>query len=61
MRDQLGGEYLDLLQFFLNHRTFLHSRVSERVGKSPKQLMTGQAHPHWLTMLGFGQLQQQRT
>ena len=57
LRRQLGGEYLGLLQFFLNHRTFLRSRVVERVGKSPKQLMTGQAHPHWLTLLGFGQAQ----
>ena len=57
LRRQLGGEYLSLLQFFLNHRTFLRSRVAERVGKSPRQLMTGQAHPHWLTLLGFGQPQ----
>lgn len=57
LRRQLGGQYLGLLQFFLNHRTFLRSRVAQRVGKSPKQLMTGQEHPHWLTLLGFGQLQ----
>lgn len=57
LRRQLGGEYLGLLQFFLNHRTFLRSRVPERVGKSPKQLMTGHAHAHWLTLLGFGQPQ----
>ncbi len=57
LRRQLGGEYLSLLQFFLNHRTFLRSKFPERVGKSPKQLMTGQAHPHWLTLLGFGQPQ----
>lgn len=49
LRRQLGAQYLSLLQFFLNHRTFLRSRVAERVGKSPKQLMTGQDHPHWLT------------
>jgi hypothetical protein len=54
LRRELGGEYLSLLQFFLNHRTFLRSRVPERVGKSPKQLMTGESHPHWLTLLGFG-------
>jgi hypothetical protein len=54
LRRQLGGEYLGLLQFFLNHRTFLRSRVAQREGKSPKQLMTGQTHPHWLTLLGFG-------
>lgn len=60
LRRQLGGEYLGLLQFFLNHRTFLRSRVPERVGKSPKQLMTGHEHPHWLTLLGFGQPQSLR-
>ena len=54
LRRQLGGEYLGLLQFFLNHRTFLRSRVAERVGKSPTQLMNSKDHPHWLTLLGFG-------
>ena len=57
LRRNIGGDYLSLLQFFLNNRTFLRSRIQERVGKSPKQLMTGQEHPHWLTQLGFGQLQ----
>ena len=57
LRRQLGGSYLELLQFFLNHRRFLRSRVPERVGKSPTQLMTGQDHPHWLTLLGLGPLQ----
>ncbi len=60
LRRQLGGQYLELLKFFLNHRTFLRSRVPERVGKSPRQLLTGEAHPHWLTMLGFGPLQPQQ-
>jgi hypothetical protein len=55
LRRQLGGEYLSLLQIFLNHRAFLRSRVAQREGKSPKQLMTGQAHPHWLTLLGLPQ------
>lgn len=57
LRRNIGGDYLGLLQFFLNNRTFLRSRIPERVGKSPKQLMTGQEQPHWLTQLGFGQLQ----
>jgi hypothetical protein len=35
LRCQFGGSYLDLLQFFLNHRSFLRSRVPERGGKSP--------------------------
>lgn len=53
LRKQLGSGYLDLLRFFLNHRTFNESRVSERVGKSPTELMTGEKHAHWLELLGF--------
>ncbi|CUI05513.1 hypothetical protein BN2497_5803 [Janthinobacterium sp. CG23_2] len=60
LRRQLGGSYLDLLRFFLNHRSFLRSRVPDRIGKSPTQLMTGKDHPHWLSLLGFGPLQPQR-
>jgi hypothetical protein len=60
LRRHLGGSYLDLLQFFLNHRRFMRSRVAERTGKSPRELMTGQGHPHWLTLLGLGSVQAQR-
>ena len=41
LRRHLGGSYLDLLRFFLNHRRFLRSRHAERQGKSPRELMTG--------------------
>jgi len=51
LRRYLGGSYLDLLRFFLNHRRFLRSRHAERRGKSPRELMTGHGHPHWLTLL----------
>ena len=57
LRRQLGTPYLGLLQFFLNHRTFARSRCPERVGKSPAQLLTGKAHPHWLELLGFTRFQ----
>ena len=60
LRRHLGGSYLNLLQFFLNHRRFMRSRCVERAGKSPTELMTGQDHPHWLTLLGLGPLQPQR-
>ena len=60
LRRHLGGAYLDLLRFFLNHRRFLPSRHVERQGKSPRELTTGQAHPHWLTLLGLGPRQLQR-
>ena len=57
LRRQLGPQYLDLLKFFLNHRTFMRSECPERVGKSPTALMTGQKHPHWLELLGFERFQ----
>jgi hypothetical protein len=60
LRRHLGGSYLDLLRFFLNHRHFLRSRHAERQGKSPRELMTGHDHPHWLTLLGLGSLQPRR-
>jgi hypothetical protein len=53
LRRQLGPDYLVLLQFFLNHRRFLRSEHPERVGKSPAELLTGTAHPHWLQLLGY--------
>lgn len=57
LRRQLGPQYLDLLRFFLNHRTIMRSECSERVGKSPTQLMTEQPHAHWLELLGFERFQ----
>jgi hypothetical protein len=53
LRRHLGSDYLSLLQFFLNHRVLERSDRAERAGKTPAELLTGQAHPHWLEMLGF--------
>ena len=53
LRRELGSGYLELLQFFLNHRRFLRSEHPERVDKSPAELLTGLPHPHWLEMLGY--------
>jgi hypothetical protein len=53
LRKEVGQGYLELLRFFLNHRRFLRSEHPERVGKSPKELLSGQAHAHWLEMLGY--------
>lgn len=52
LRKQVGGDYLSLLQFFLNHRRFQRSEHPERQGKSPTELLTGKEHPHWLELLG---------
>src|SRR5947209_5623062 len=53
LRRQLGPDYLQLLPFFLNHRRFLRSEHPERVDQSPAELLTGQAHAHWLELLGL--------
>jgi hypothetical protein len=53
LRRHLGGDYLALLQFFLNQRRFLRSEHPERAGKSPAELLTGEAQPHWLESLGY--------
>ncbi len=56
-----GRAWLGLLQFFFNHRRFTRSRCDERVGRSPREAMTGIEHPLWLILLGLGRLQPQRT
>jgi hypothetical protein len=53
LRRWLGPDYLELLQFFLNHRRLERSDRPERVGKTPAELLTGEAHPHWLELLGY--------
>jgi hypothetical protein len=57
LRRELGPGYLSVLQFFLNHRRFQRSEHAERVGKSPSELLTGKAHPHWLELLGYQRFQ----
>jgi hypothetical protein len=52
-RRHLGADYLELLQFDLNHRVLPRSERPERTGKTPAELLTGAAHPHWLERLGF--------
>ncbi|MEM9949810.1 MAG: hypothetical protein AAF810_27570 [Cyanobacteria bacterium P01_D01_bin.36] len=59
LRRSLGDDYLNILQFFLNHRCFMRSIKPERVDKSPQQLLTGEAHPHWLELLGFERFQRE--
>jgi hypothetical protein len=53
LRRHLGADYLELLQFYLNHHVLERSERAERQGKTPAELLTGTAHPHWLEMLGF--------
>jgi hypothetical protein len=58
LRKQLGSGYLKLLQFFLNHRRFSRSEHSARQGKSPRELLSGQTHEHWLELLGYQRFRQ---
>lgn len=53
LRRSVGPEFLQLLEFHLNHRRFARSRNPERVGKSPCELLTGEPHGDWLEMLGY--------
>lgn len=53
LRRSIGPAFLDLLRFYLNHRRFRRSERPERVGKSPRELLTGQTHAHWLELLGY--------
>jgi hypothetical protein len=53
LRRELGPDYLELLRFFLNHHPFARSDRPERIGKSPRELLTGEPHAHWLELLGY--------
>ena len=56
---QLGPGYLGLLQFYPNHRRFQGSEHAEREGESPRGLLTGQGHSHWLGLLGYQRFRRQ--
>lgn len=58
LRKQLGGGYLRLLQFYLNHKRFSRSERAERVGKSPREVLSGRGHGHWLELLGYKRFRQ---
>jgi len=53
LRRTLKGKFLDLLQFYFNTRKYMNSRVKERKGKSPLELLTGKDQPLWLDILGY--------
>lgn len=53
LKRTLKGKFLDLLQFYLNARKYLNSRVKEREGKSPLELLTGNDYGNWLDILGY--------
>ena len=56
--NRIYNDYLDLLRFFFNHHRYARSDRPERVGKSPAELLSGKAYPHWLELLGFERFRQ---
>jgi hypothetical protein len=58
LRKKFSQSSLDLLRFFLNHKTFMRSEHSDRVGKSPTELLYGKIHDHWLELLGYTRFKQ---
>lgn len=46
-------KFLYLLQFYLNTRKYLNSRVKERKGKSPLEFLAGKDYGNWLDILGY--------
>jgi len=61
VRGAIDNGHLYVLRFFLNHRRYLRSERPERVGKSPAELLTGEAQPHWLEMLGYKRFQRKQS
>lgn len=53
LRKEIGNDYLQLLQFYLNHTPFLRSDDPRRRKKSPAEILTNKPHNHWLELLGF--------
>jgi len=52
LKKVVPDKFLDLLQFYFNTRKYRRSRKSERVGKSPVELLTGMKCPSVLSLLG---------
>lgn len=44
-----------LLKVFFNTRRYKRSRIDERVGKSPLELLTGKPQPEFLDALGYNE------
>ena len=53
LKKVVPDKFLDLLQFYFNTRKYRRSRKSERVGKSPIELLTGMQYPSVLALLGY--------
>ena len=53
LKKAVPGKFLALLQFYFNTRKYRRSRRPERIGRSPVEMLTGQAYPNPLVILGY--------
>ena len=53
LKRMVPEKYFILLKVYFNTRKYHRSRVPERIGKSPLELMTGQEYPEFLEALGY--------
>lgn len=47
------GRYFTLMKVYFNTRKYHRSRIRERIGKSPIELLTGKIYPDFLEVLGY--------
>jgi len=52
-RDYVDNHFLQLVRFYLNHSAFTSSSRIDRKGKSPREILLGTKHSHWLELLGY--------
>ena len=53
LKRRVPERYFVLMKVYFNTKKYRRSRVPERIGKSPLELMTGQAYPEFLDALGY--------
>lgn len=53
LKRMVPEKYFILLKVYFNTRKYHRSRVTERQGKSPLELMTGKEYPEFLEILGY--------
>lgn len=53
LKRMVPKKYFILLKVYFNTRKYHRSRIAERIGKSPLELMTGKEYPEFLEVLGY--------
>lgn len=53
LKKTVPGKFLALLQFYFNTRPYRRSRISDRVDKSPVEMLTGKAYLNPIAILGY--------